>query len=134
MNEELFCGLSERHANIVLHSWLMTPLSAKQNGALAAALHFEGAASDPLVLEARALVRENAALPCDFTRSLNSCRLIEEKLTPSQLSRYCIHVERLIGSTHFTDDLILFSSGQRVRALLPALGLIKAIEETHGNN
>lgn len=124
MSAENFCGLPERHANLVLHAWLLTPLTQTQQEALAAATHFADAASEPVTIEARKLVLANASLPCDFTRSLDSCRRIEEKLSHSEMARYCIQVERLIGATHFTDDLLLFCPAQRVRALLPALGLI----------
>ena len=106
--------------NAALHRFLIEPLTDEQSSALNIAGHFAAAATDATVIEARTIYKRNLELPYNFTESLDTCRLVENRLDKSLHLRYAARVMEHSG--HGWQGLAFATPLQRATALVEILG------------
>lgn len=84
--------MTEQQTNAALRTYLLEPLSDEQRAALSAHTHF--IFGSKLLDEALELTRRNSKLPCNFTTSLDACRLVENRLSDVQRHAYAARLMR----------------------------------------
>lgn len=116
--------MTEQQINTALRQFLYEPFTDELRAAYESCLHFDDDKLTALQAEAEAvaIVRRHRFLPCNFTESLDACRLVEERLPDDRRLRYAA---RLMGRNGGGwQGLAFVSALDRARTLVEVLGLV----------